>query len=89
MDFMLESLTDLKQLDSFDPPRVLNTHLPYRWLPRNHIANGGRIVHVIRNPKDICVSLYEFMKSVQDFGINTDTMTFEQYLNNLVFSGGK
>ena len=87
--FMLEAMVDFKELDKVPSPRILNTHLPYRWLPRNHIENGGKIVHVIRNPKDVCVSLYHFMRGIPDIGTNMDRMTWEQYLENLIFSEGK
>ena len=84
--FMLEAMVDLKELDKVPSPRVLNTHLPYRWLPRKHIENGGKIVHVIRNPKDVNVSLFHFLRGIPDIGTNIDKMTWEQYLDNLVFS---
>ena len=87
--FMLEAIPDLKALDAVPSPHVLNTHLLYRWLPRNHVENGGKIVHVIRNPKDVCVSMYHFLKGIPYMGTNIDKMTWEQYLNNFVFCDGK
>ena len=89
LSFQLEAMTDQKDLDTLPSPRVLNTHLPFRWLPRSHIENGGKIVHVVRNPKDVYVSAYHFLKGIPTIGTNIDKMTWEQYLDNLVFSDGK
>ena len=87
--FMLEAIPDLKALGAVPSPSVLNTHLPYRWLPRKHVENGGKIVHVIRNPKDVCVSMYHFLKGIPYMGTNIDKVTWEQYLDNFVFCDGK
>lgn len=54
----LEAMDDIGTVSSMDSPRVLNTNLPFRWLPQKHVESNGKIIHVIRNPKDICVSLY-------------------------------
>lgn len=54
----LEAMDDIGTIKSMDSPRVLNTNLPFRWLPQKHVESNGKIIHVIRNPKDICVSLY-------------------------------
>ncbi|XP_022301726.2 sulfotransferase 1B1-like [Crassostrea virginica] len=54
----LEGVPDLDVVRNLPSPRPMNTHLPYRWLPTQHIENGGKIVHVLRNPKDVCVSLF-------------------------------
>lgn len=74
--FFLEAMPDLSMVDSMTSPRALNTHLPYRWLPKQHIENGGKIVHVVRNPKDVCVSLYHHMKSSKEIGEIKDFKTF-------------
>jgi hypothetical protein len=54
----MEAMEDMSTIDSLKSPRVLNTNLPFRWLPKKHVESGGKIIHVIRNPKDVCVSLY-------------------------------
>ena len=86
----LEQRIDLAELDTeeSDSPRILNTHFPYRWLPRNHVKNGGKIVYTMRNPKDTYVSLYHFLKFYEEIGTNIPDMTWEQFFNNLVVSEG-
>nr|XP_022338903.1 estrogen sulfotransferase-like [Crassostrea virginica] len=74
--FFLEILPDLTVVQSMPSPRQLNTHMPYRWLPIQHIQNGGKIVHVMRNPKDVCVSMYHHAKTTMEFGELRDFGTF-------------
>ncbi|VDI62289.1 Hypothetical predicted protein, partial [Mytilus galloprovincialis] len=38
--------------------RLLNTHCQFRYLPKGHIVQRGKIIHMIRNPKDTCASYY-------------------------------
>jgi hypothetical protein len=72
----LEAIPDINIVDKFPSPRALNTHFPYRWLPKQHKENGGKIVHVLRNPKDIIVSLYHHLKNTNEFGEIPDFKTF-------------
>jgi hypothetical protein len=53
-------------LDSLPSPRVINTHIPFRWLPKEHFRSGRKAVNVIRNPKDAAVSLYCQLQSTGD-----------------------
>lgn len=61
----LEFIEDFESLNRKPSPRVINTHVPYRWLPAEHKQNGGKIVHAFRNPKDVMVSSFFFAKSVE------------------------
>ncbi|XP_061169611.1 sulfotransferase 1B1-like isoform X1 [Saccostrea echinata] len=69
----LEFVDDFCELEKMPSPRILNTHLPYRWLPRSHVENKRKVIHVIRNPKDMFVSFYYFQKN---FGIELEWNTF-------------
>ena len=42
------------------PPRVFKSHLPIKYLP-DDIDDKAKIVYVLRNPKDIIVSIYNFL----------------------------
>ncbi|XP_055997937.1 alcohol sulfotransferase-like [Ostrea edulis] len=56
----LEFMPDLLKLQYMASPRVMTSHLPYRCLPKE---NPGKIIHIIRNPKDVVVSaFYHFTK---------------------------
>lgn len=65
-------------------PRFFYTHLTYQLLPDEHKKNGGKIILVVRNPKDTVVSLYHF-------GIGTQLMpvdvSFEEFLD--LFKAGR
>jgi hypothetical protein len=72
----LEAIPDFSIVDNIPSPRALNTHVPYRWLPKQHIENGGKIVHVLRNPKDVTVSMYHHLKNSRELGDISDFKTF-------------
>ncbi|VDI40610.1 blast:Sulfotransferase 1C4 [Mytilus galloprovincialis] len=55
---MIEFVPDFTVLDKLESPRLLNSHCLFKYLPKKHIENGCKIIHMIRNPKDVCVSLY-------------------------------
>ncbi|OWF54906.1 sulfotransferase 1C2-like [Mizuhopecten yessoensis] len=72
---MLE-IIDLTTLTDMTSPRVLNTHIPYRFLPKQHLVKGCKIVHVLRNPKDTLVSWYNHTK--RDSRLKHDRTTEEE-----------
>ncbi|XP_048730851.2 sulfotransferase 1B1-like [Ostrea edulis] len=86
----LEAIPDISLVDNIPSPRPLNTHVPYRWLPKQHIENGGKIIHVLRNPKDVAVSMYHHFDNTKEFGEVPDFKTFyeAQYLGPVKPFGG-
>ncbi|XP_067671893.1 sulfotransferase 1A1-like [Haliotis asinina] len=62
MEFINED--EYKDLPS---PRVLNTHLLFRELPKQVKEKKPRILYVTRNPKDVTVSFYNFVKKLPMF----------------------
>ncbi|KAK7093250.1 sulfotransferase 1B1-like isoform X2 [Littorina saxatilis] len=52
-------------LDSLPSPRVLVTHRLFHELPSDFILKRRKIVCVVRDPKDVCVSAYFMMKAVK------------------------
>ncbi|XP_055996318.1 sulfotransferase 1E1-like [Ostrea edulis] len=76
----LEAIPDISLVDNIPSPRPLNTHVPYRWLPKQHIENGGKIIHVLRNPKDVAVSLYHHLANANELGEDPDFKTFCEYI---------
>ncbi|XP_062619195.1 sulfotransferase 1C4-like [Saccostrea cucullata] len=69
----LEFVDNLIEVEKMPSPRILNTHLPFRWLPSSHIESKRKMIHVIRNPKDMFVSFFHFQKN---FGVEHDWNTF-------------
>ncbi|KAK7106464.1 sulfotransferase 1B1-like [Littorina saxatilis] len=58
---MLDRLT-ADQAAALPSPRVLNTHVPFHWLPTQALEKKTKIVYLLRNPKDIAVSLHNHMR---------------------------
>jgi hypothetical protein len=64
-------------------PRVLTTHLPYRCLPKEHRENGGKVIHIIRNPKDVAVSaFYHYTKD--KFVLEYHSAVWEEFLDDFI-----
>lgn len=59
---MMEAVP-IEMMQQEDSPRFLNTHVPFRHIPKKHVDNGYKIIHVLRNPKDITVSWYNHVKN--------------------------
>ena len=43
-------------------PRLLNSHLVTSCLPKQIVSKKIKIIHVLRNPKDVAVSAYHHLK---------------------------
>lgn len=56
------------RLQNIPSPRNLNTHLPYRMLPRKHIELNAKIIHILRNPKDVAVSAFHHTQKDVELG---------------------
>ncbi|XP_069131918.1 sulfotransferase 1B1-like isoform X2 [Argopecten irradians] len=59
---MLEAVDDLSTLNDMKSPRILSTHVPFRHLPKQHLAKRCKIILSRRNPKDVFVSWYNHCK---------------------------
>ena len=46
--------------DDLKSPRVVGSHLALKYAPKDFIKNGGKIINIVRNPKDTAVSSYHF-----------------------------
>jgi hypothetical protein len=45
-------------------PRVIPTHLPSGLFPGTAFEHHAKLVYVVRDPKDVAVSLYHFHRSI-------------------------
>ena len=57
---MLEFCTQ-EMTSSLPSPRVLNSHFSHDYLPSGIIEKKCKIIHVMRNPKDVVVSYYHHL----------------------------
>ncbi|XP_070203576.1 sulfotransferase 1C4-like [Littorina saxatilis] len=52
----------MEKMSGLPSPRVFNTHVPFHWLPTQALEKKTKIVYLLRNPKDIAVSLHNHMR---------------------------
>ncbi|XP_071090929.1 sulfotransferase 1C2-like [Haliotis cracherodii] len=64
-DMMIECCPQ-SVLDAAPSPRVLNTHVQFEQLPQQIVEKKCKIVHVLRNPKDLTVSFYNHHRALKD-----------------------
>ncbi|XP_062186482.1 cytosolic sulfotransferase 5-like [Phragmites australis] len=73
------------KLDMLPSPRLMNTHLPYTLLPEPVTAGGCKVVYICRDPKDMVVSLWHFLRRAQPDLSFADT--FESVCDGTVLVG--
>ena len=56
-----------KDLETLPSPRVLATHRQFHDLPSDFIINRRKLVVVVRDPRDVCVSLYNLSSSSRKY----------------------
>lgn len=57
-------------LNNIKNVRTIHTHLPYRVIASSKLIGQSRVVVIVRNPKDVCVSYYHHSR--KDIFINYD-----------------
>lgn len=66
-------------LEGMDPPRTMRTHLPFH---RIAFDKKAKYVYVARNPWDVAVSYYHFMKQMPDWELRDSD--FDEVLDNFL-----
>lgn len=67
-------------------PRIIKTHMPPFFLPKNIWSKGARIVYVSRNLKDMAVSLYHFLRNYYHADVTMDDVVNSIVNDICVFS---
>ncbi|XP_013409655.1 sulfotransferase 1A2 [Lingula anatina] len=86
---MGDSLTNLTNLPR-NGPRIMGTHLRASLLPHGVTKERkGKVIFLIRNPKDIAVSMYHFHRMNRNLGLYEGTWAqfFQWFLNGEVVFG--
>ena len=68
----------LKVLKKRPSPRILNTHLPYKFIPKQAFEKKIKIILLHRNPKDAMVSFYHHLNQMKGH----DEGSFEDFFNH-------
>nr|XP_012640945.1 sulfotransferase 6B1-like [Microcebus murinus] len=55
-------ISKFEELKMYSKRRVIPTHLSYDMLPRNIKQKQCKIVYIVRNPKDVAVSLFHYYR---------------------------
>ncbi|XP_076452616.1 sulfotransferase 1A1-like isoform X2 [Babylonia areolata] len=63
-DLAMMEATAIEHIQAQPSPRVLNSHLPLRLLPRQIREKKVKVIHVYRNVKDVVVSGYFHFRQV-------------------------
>ncbi|KAM4702567.1 sulfotransferase 2B1-like [Rhinophrynus dorsalis] len=69
------------QIKDVSRPRVLTSHLPFHIFAKSYFTSKAKIIYIMRNPKDILVSLFYFAKMLC---LYKDPETFEEYLEDFL-----
>nr|QVK45630.1 sulfotransferase [Brachionus paranguensis] len=77
----------LVQNDFFEPPRVFKSHLTFDYLPQN-IEKNSKIIYVMRNPKDMLVSYFHFVKWIKGFSfVGEFSVILDHFIQNRIIYG--
>ena len=63
-------------------PRLYKSHLRYNDLPTQVQDKNAKVVHIIRDPRDVAVSYYYFYKSLEELG--NYTSTWDEYFRMFI-----
>ncbi|KAK3108308.1 hypothetical protein FSP39_005290 [Pinctada imbricata] len=71
-DFPIE-YREMGEVASLKSPRTMHSHLWYSMLPKQLIKeNRGKVIALIRNPKDAFVSFWHFNNNREEQSLNID-----------------
>ncbi|GFQ88926.1 sulfotransferase 1E1 [Trichonephila clavata] len=75
----------LKSIQKMEGQRLIKTHLPYSLLPEDIHKKNVKILYIMRNPKDVMVSYYHFvrMMTVSDYSGHFESF-FREFLSDKV-----
>lgn len=63
-------------------PRLIKSHLPFRFLPSAMHQGEGKVVYMARNPKDLLVSYYQFHRSLRTMSYRGSFQEFSRRFMN-------
>ncbi|XP_078240959.1 amine sulfotransferase [Pogona vitticeps] len=70
-----------------ESPRLIACHLPYYLVPKGLRNGKGKVIYVLRNPKDVLVSYYHFSKFSRKVEEIDFEVLMERFLDGNVMAG--
>ncbi|XP_078240956.1 amine sulfotransferase isoform X2 [Pogona vitticeps] len=70
-----------------ESPRLIACHLPYYLVPKGLRNGKGKVIYVLRNPKDVLVSYYHFSKFTRTLEEIDFDVLMERFLDGKVVAG--
>ncbi|XP_061712610.1 luciferin sulfotransferase-like [Cydia pomonella] len=61
-----EPIYTQEAIDAAPSPRFIKTHMPFSLLPSN-LLDTTKVVYIARDPRDVAVSLYQFIKKLMQY----------------------
>ncbi|KAK7088605.1 sulfotransferase 1E1-like isoform X2 [Littorina saxatilis] len=77
---MLE-FNDVERFETMPSPRIINSHIPLSYLSKEIQTKQVRVLHVLRNPKDIAVSLYFHRKQRHTYDDKGILQSLQDFVN--------
>ncbi|XP_037057968.1 probable alcohol sulfotransferase isoform X2 [Peromyscus leucopus] len=61
----IETKKGLPILINTEGPRLMSSHLPFHLFPKSFFRSKAKVIYVIRNPRDVLVSGYFFLRNTK------------------------
>ncbi|XP_062993504.1 sulfotransferase 2A1-like [Elgaria multicarinata webbii] len=58
----IEQKTAAEFLENRPSPRLISSHLPLSLFPESFFTSQAKVIYTVRDPRDVCVSLYYYAK---------------------------
>ncbi|MEW6364710.1 MAG: sulfotransferase domain-containing protein [Acidobacteriota bacterium] len=68
-----------RDLEALPSPRILKSHLPWKWIPRG----GCKYIYVARDGRDVAVSLFHFLRTHAGYRL-TFSRFFDRFMRGRV-----
>ena len=78
----------IDKLNSAPSPRVLNSHLTISNLPQQIFSKHTKIIHIMRNPKDMVTSFYHHLLQAMKY-LPEEKRMFETFSDFLPYMTGE
>eukprot|EP00096_Caligus_rogercresseyi_P012205 TRINITY_DN5046_c0_g1_i1.p1 TRINITY_DN5046_c0_g1~~TRINITY_DN5046_c0_g1_i1.p1 ORF type:complete len:329 (+),score=59.17 TRINITY_DN5046_c0_g1_i1:54-1040(+) len=76
-DFIPKDIIEVANTSS--SPRLIKTHLSWSMLPKQILQKGNKMIYMLRNPRDVCISMYNHFRIFYNY-----TASMEEHVNHFL-----